>query len=160
MENASDNGRLADATGLSSATPIEPVPVSPVPASIPSAGEIMAALSFAEKMQIMAGKARLAERAYDWLSQFAWGAADHKSQVSFKPSFAGSVSGVAEAVKYVEQAITDSLPEILEKATRAAADDLSRLVAQAIETQSAKTEGLGPKDESAVAEPCAQGESA
>ena len=37
MENASDNGRLADATGLSSASPIEPVPVSPVLASIPSA---------------------------------------------------------------------------------------------------------------------------
>jgi len=29
MENASDNGRLADATGLSSASPIEPVPGSP-----------------------------------------------------------------------------------------------------------------------------------
>lgn len=30
------------------------------------------------------------------------------------------------------------------------------LTAQAIETQRAKTEGLGPKDESAVAVPCAQ----
>ena len=40
MENASDNGRLADATGLSSASPIEPVPVSPVPASIPSAYDL------------------------------------------------------------------------------------------------------------------------
>ena len=33
-------GRLADANGLSSATPIEPVSVSPVPASIPSAEEL------------------------------------------------------------------------------------------------------------------------
>lgn len=35
--------------------------------------------------------------------------------------------------------------------------DSLRRTAQAIETRSAKTEGLGPQDESAVATPCAQG---
>lgn len=35
---------------------------------------------------------------------------------------------------------------------------VEQYAAQAIEAGTAKTEGLGPKDESAVATPCAQGE--
>jgi len=152
MEDASDNGRLADATGLSSASPIEPVPVSPVPASIPSAE----AVEFVREW-MMSGDHQVS----DWEREFA-AAIDARSAPLLRA--AEEVLAMASSTYRARNGRIMSIEaDDGEKCWIVHSDAFDALcfaVAQAIETQSAKTEGLGPKDESAVAKPCAQGDAA
>jgi len=185
MENASDNGRLADATGLSSAAPIEPVPVSPVPASIPSADKVMLthagprnggfefgfrdgeeggvlhiiAAHLADMMQLDSDKplncvqmdVQPAGKPCLTLTMQRSGG---KSPLSLKAEAVGILKGVLVAI---DTGRNEPLQIVRDQIQNYLADDIT---AQAIETRSAKTEGLGPQDESVVAEPCAQGDAA
>lgn len=147
MEEVSDNGRLAEATGLSSAAPIEPDPVSPVPASIPNALRFLAEIVVPVLGDVLDydGDLDAAETRCD---------ADSVCNSHWCQSGGCIVDKLRFARRVVEIMHGDTASEPVQGDIRWQ----YMLPAQAIETQSAKTEGLGPKDESAVAKPCAQGD--